>query len=94
MNTLPFLANIADVVGVPATKWDAPGIILLKTLSNRFPRLAKRVFHRKRVRYRQGVGERARYADRLQQPAHPVSPTRHRPLRRLSVGNAAGHHLG
>jgi hypothetical protein len=40
------------------------------------------------------VGERARYADRLQQPAHPVSPTRHRPLRRLSVGNAAGHHLG
>jgi CBS domain containing-hemolysin-like protein len=33
MNTLPFLANIADAVGVPATKWDAPGIILLKLLA-------------------------------------------------------------
>ena len=33
MDTLPFLANIADAVGVPATKWDAPGIILLKLLA-------------------------------------------------------------
>src|SRR5262245_175806 len=33
MNTLPFLANIADAVGVPATNWDAPGIILLKLLA-------------------------------------------------------------
>jgi len=33
MNTLPFLANIADAVGVPATNWDAPGIIFLKLLA-------------------------------------------------------------
>jgi len=30
MNTLPFLANIADGVEMPATNWDAPGIIFLK----------------------------------------------------------------
>ena len=33
MNTLPFLANITDAVGVPATNWDAPGIIFLKLLA-------------------------------------------------------------
>src|SRR5215469_18117727 len=33
MNTLPFLTNIADAVGVPATNWDAPGIIFLKLLA-------------------------------------------------------------
>src|SRR5215831_18924350 len=33
MNTLPFLANIADAVGLPATNWDLPGIILLKLLA-------------------------------------------------------------
>ena len=33
MNTLPFLANIADTVGMQATNWDAPGIILLKLLA-------------------------------------------------------------
>jgi Cyclin M transmembrane N-terminal domain len=33
MNTLPSLANIADAVGVPATNWDAPGIIFLKLLA-------------------------------------------------------------
>jgi magnesium and cobalt exporter, CNNM family len=33
MNTLPFLANIADAVGVPATNWGAPGIIFLKLLA-------------------------------------------------------------
>ena len=33
MNTLPFLTNIADAVGVPATNWDAPGIVFLKLLA-------------------------------------------------------------
>ena len=33
MNTLPFLANIADAVAMPATNWDAPGIIILKLLA-------------------------------------------------------------
>ena len=33
MNTLPFLANVADAVGAPATNWDAPGIIFLKLLA-------------------------------------------------------------
>jgi len=33
MNTLPFLASITDTVGVPATNWDAPRIILLKLLA-------------------------------------------------------------
>ena len=33
MNTLSFLASIADTVGVPATNWDARGIILLKLLA-------------------------------------------------------------
>jgi hypothetical protein len=33
MNTVPFLANIADAVGVPATNWDAPIIIFLKLLA-------------------------------------------------------------
>src|SRR6516225_798148 len=33
MNTLPFLTNVADAVGVPATNWDAPGIIFLKLLA-------------------------------------------------------------
>ena len=33
MNTLPFLANVADAVGAPATSWDAPSIIFLKLLA-------------------------------------------------------------
>ena len=33
MNSLPFLANITDAVGVPSTNWDAPGIIFLKLLA-------------------------------------------------------------
>jgi hypothetical protein len=33
MNTLPFLANVADAVGAPATRWDVPGIIFLKLLA-------------------------------------------------------------
>jgi hypothetical protein len=33
MNTFPFLAYIADAVGVPATNWEAPGIIFLKFLA-------------------------------------------------------------
>ena len=33
MNTLPFLASITATVGVPATNWDAPGIIFLKFLA-------------------------------------------------------------
>jgi hypothetical protein len=33
MNTLTFLANIADTVGVPATNWDARAIIFLKLLA-------------------------------------------------------------
>src|SRR5262249_25888519 len=33
MNTLPFLADIADAVGAPATNWDMPGIIFLKLLA-------------------------------------------------------------
>jgi hypothetical protein len=33
MNTLPFLANIPDAVGVPATNWDAAGIVFLKLLA-------------------------------------------------------------
>ena len=33
MNTLPFLANVADAVGAPATNWDVPGIIFLKLLA-------------------------------------------------------------
>jgi len=33
MSALPFLANIADAVGVPATNWDMPGIIFLKLLA-------------------------------------------------------------
>jgi len=44
MSTLAFLANIADGVGAPATKWDAPRIIFPQTLSSRFPRPAKRLF--------------------------------------------------
>jgi CBS domain containing-hemolysin-like protein len=33
MNTLAFLANVADAVGAPATSWDVPGIIFLKLLA-------------------------------------------------------------
>jgi hypothetical protein len=33
ISTFPLLANIADAVGVPATNWDMPGIILLKILA-------------------------------------------------------------
>ena len=33
MNTLPFLANVADAVGAPATSWDVPSIIFLKLLA-------------------------------------------------------------
>jgi len=33
MNTLAFLANLADAVGAPATSWDVPGIIFLKLLA-------------------------------------------------------------
>jgi hypothetical protein len=33
MSTLPFRANIALGVGVPATNWDLPGIIILKLLA-------------------------------------------------------------
>ena len=33
MNTFPFLANVADAVGAPATSWDVPGIIFLKLLA-------------------------------------------------------------
>ena len=33
MNTLPFLAYVADAVVAPATSWDAPGIIFLKLLA-------------------------------------------------------------
>jgi len=32
MKGLPFVVNIADGVGVPATNWDMPGIIFLKLL--------------------------------------------------------------
>src|SRR5260370_22310329 len=33
MDTFPFLANVADAVGAPATSWDVPGIIFLKLLA-------------------------------------------------------------
>jgi hypothetical protein len=33
MNTFPFLANVPDAVGAPATSWDVPGIIFLKLLA-------------------------------------------------------------
>jgi CBS domain containing-hemolysin-like protein len=33
MSTLPFLANVANAVGAPATRWDVPGIIFLKLLA-------------------------------------------------------------
>ena len=32
-DTFPFLANVADAVGAPATSWDVPGIIFLKLLA-------------------------------------------------------------
>ena len=94
MNTLPFLASITATVGVPATNWDAPGIILLKLFSSRFPRPAKRLFRRKRVRYRQGAREPTRGATRPEQRAHPVSPARYHALGRLSRSHPTRHHLG
>jgi len=76
MNTLPFLTNIADAVGVPATNWDAPGIVFLKLLAIVFLVLLNGFFRRKRVRYRQGAREPARCASRPEQRARPASPVR------------------
>jgi len=94
MNTLSFLASIADTVGVPATNWDAPGIIFLKLLAVAFFVLLNGLFVASEFAI---VKVRASQLDALAAPSNgrrPISPARHQPLRRLSVGNAAGHHLG
>ena len=93
MSTLPILASIADAVGVPAKKLDASGIIFLKLLAVVSLVLLNGFFVASEFAIVK-VREPARCANRSEQRERPASSARHQPLRRLSVGNAAGHHLG
>ena len=93
MNTLPFLANVADAVGAPATSWDAPGIIFLKLLAVVFLVLLNGFFVASefaivKVRASQLV------ANRPEQRACSACPARYQSLRLLSFSHAARHYLG
>jgi len=85
MNTLPFLGNIAVAVGVPATKWDAPGIILLKLLAIVFLVLLNGFSVASEFAI---VKVRASQLDALAAPSdgwRPASSVRHQPLRGLFI---------
>jgi hypothetical protein len=81
MNTLPFLANIAVAVGVPAMKWDAPGIILLKLLAIVFLVLLNGFFVASEFAIVKVRASQARCASRPERWVRPASSVRHQPLR-------------
>jgi len=85
MNTLPFLANIAVAVGVPAMKWDAPGIILLKLLAIVFLVLLNGFFVASEFAIVKVRASQARCASRPERWVRPASSVRHQPLRGLFI---------
>jgi hypothetical protein len=94
MNTLAFLANVADAVGAPATSWDVPGIIFLKLLAVVFLVLLNGFFVASEFAI---VKVRASQLDALAAPSNgPCSacPACYQPLRLLSFSHAARHYLG